>query len=316
MQVIIGTKHSADKLSNEEVHNDEGCKLGSRNIAKIPIARQRVVAEAYAFFCKAITQTDCFPASDNLEYMRTGAWHNALVYLQNTKGLTGVSPMPLKNELNLIQQCLSQFRGNVKTAARNAVVVRTAKEKDGGMGYSAAGFYFIKSDVGNVNVQNQNSRLCELLIEKCAFVYQNPFDTSAKGSLFRNETIQIIINKVFFDDGGESEGLRQGFFEDEAIPLPAIALVVTAYECALDEWKTGVHTPISFAAARYEAKYHQHLKTLQDWHIYSQTPTQACQTLQKDLYWAGSVYVGAINPDGNLSLPMPTLSASAFAVDE
>jgi len=47
------------------------------------------------------------------------------------------------------------------------------------------------------------------------------------------------------------------------MPLPALALVVTAVECALQEWETGIKIRISFTEEAYARIYRSHLKRLE-----------------------------------------------------
>ncbi|KAL0581894.1 hypothetical protein V5O48_000123 [Marasmius crinis-equi] len=323
-----GRKRSADEISDGD---ENGKGKASRSIAQLSPNRRIIVNESYTWFRKAILQFDCFPSSDSMEMMRSNAWFGAMFHLQNKTGNDFGIAAPNDTELDLIQQRLSQLRGTIKTAARDCVVVRTVEEIHAGLGFSYGGFYFTKP-VLPTNRQptpveleqyqktiNDNTALYNTLRKDYAFLYQNPFQIATKGTLFRNYTMFTVINKVFFDDGKRSEGLRGGFFEEEAIPLPAIALVAAAYECALDEWKTGVFVSLNFTATAYEAVYRGHLKTLQDWTVYSQNQSKACLKMQKDLYEGGRTYAGVLNApdgDGDLYQQAPSLSTAAFAADE
>ncbi|KIM63104.1 hypothetical protein SCLCIDRAFT_118117, partial [Scleroderma citrinum Foug A] len=47
-------------------------------------------------------------------------------------------------------------------------------------------------------------------------------------------------------------------------PLPALALVLTAIECCIDKWMTGMQMDILFMAQDYFSGYDSHLKCLQE----------------------------------------------------
>ncbi|KAG6850199.1 hypothetical protein C0991_010683, partial [Blastosporella zonata] len=58
------------------------------------------------------------------------------------------------------------------------------------------------------------------------------------------------------------DGVTQPEFSQDGIPLVTIGLIATVIECCLDEWQSGKHVDVPFAAAQYHNKFNVHMKTL------------------------------------------------------
>ncbi|KAH9035139.1 hypothetical protein EDB83DRAFT_2318825 [Lactarius deliciosus] len=86
------------------------------------------------------------------------------------------------------------------------------------------------------------------------------FINGEHGIPYPHPIIQQCIDVVWFGDR-HGEGVR---FPNEFNPMPyeAIALVLTAIECCLDEWSNGVQTELPFTYERYKVTYMSHLTAL------------------------------------------------------
>ncbi|KAH8990991.1 hypothetical protein EDB92DRAFT_1862468 [Lactarius akahatsu] len=86
------------------------------------------------------------------------------------------------------------------------------------------------------------------------------FINGEHGIPYRHPIIQQCINVVWFGDR-HGEGVR---FPNEFNPMPyeAVALVLTAIECCLDEWSNGVQTELPFTYERYKVTYMSYLTAL------------------------------------------------------
>ncbi|KIM60699.1 hypothetical protein SCLCIDRAFT_44377, partial [Scleroderma citrinum Foug A] len=90
----------------------------------------------------------------------------------------------------------------------------------------------------------KNCMLAEELKEGASFAFKKTVNTM----WFANKTDEGIKHHTWF----------------KPFPLPALALVLTAIECCIDEWMTGMWTDIPFTIQDYRAGYDSHLKCLQD----------------------------------------------------
>ncbi|TFK82538.1 hypothetical protein K466DRAFT_439749, partial [Polyporus arcularius HHB13444] len=74
--------------------------------------------------------------------------------------------------------------------------------------------------------------------------------------LYEGDIIQNIINRVYYKDAEDD-----GVLHDEAyrpFPFAGVALVLTAVECAINEWTTGLWQNVHFDE-KYKAIYKSHL---------------------------------------------------------
>ncbi|KAE9397275.1 hypothetical protein BT96DRAFT_995996, partial [Gymnopus androsaceus JB14] len=97
-----------------------------------------------------------------------------------------------------------------------------------------------------LDIVNSNRELYNALTTKDTFSRKNPLDTINKiGALYCAPFLVDMINELYFSEKHKSEALK---FADDHVPLPTIALSLTAYECTLNEWKLGYHEDVKFTA--------------------------------------------------------------------
>ncbi|KAI5986585.1 hypothetical protein EDC04DRAFT_2581754 [Pisolithus marmoratus] len=72
--------------------------------------------------------------------------------------------------------------------------------------------------------------------------------------------IQKIVNTMWFVNKHDNGVVFHNYFK--LFPLLALALVLVAIECCIDEWVTGTQTDIPFTIQEYHGVYESHLKCL------------------------------------------------------
>ncbi|KAJ7572034.1 hypothetical protein C8J56DRAFT_906872 [Mycena floridula] len=238
-----------------------------------------------------------YPDPTTLEKIAVAAWYESLQdHLEN--GYIGNAP-PTDDELELIKMRTTQLRGQVITCARALVPP-----------------YFELKPASTVEELNDNHVNVAVLLNGDVFVCRDHLDSDAPGSLFRARIIQHIINGTAFNNGQKSEGLHGDSFADK-ITLPTIALICTAIQCAIEEWKTGIKVQIPFTAKQYEVVYHRHLATLQHWEAYTSQPGRSCSTLilQQDLLDGAKIHASVVGSFQSKEL-VRGISDEEFATDE
>ncbi|EPQ53845.1 hypothetical protein GLOTRDRAFT_131175 [Gloeophyllum trabeum ATCC 11539] len=148
-----------------------------------------------------------------------------------------------KQAIDCIKRARSQTRGEVKTKAQGIVVSQ----------------YNIPIHQGEEQVKKK----VEKLLDKSAFTFADP----EKRSGFYSHPIFVeIIAKQWFDPTKKtSDGIK---YVDafNPIPLPVLALVATAIECALKDWESGHRISKKknneFSADDYAESYARRLQML------------------------------------------------------
>ncbi|KIM62578.1 hypothetical protein SCLCIDRAFT_1175667, partial [Scleroderma citrinum Foug A] len=109
----------------------------------------------------------------------------------------------------------------------------------------------------------KNRALVEELKEGANFAFKHRalVQDNRRGFL-KAPIIQKIVNTMWFANKND-EGIKyQTWFKP--FPLPTLALILTAIECCIDEWTTGMWMDIAFMVHDYRGVYDSHLKCLQD----------------------------------------------------
>ncbi|RDX48189.1 hypothetical protein OH76DRAFT_1384037 [Lentinus brumalis] len=79
--------------------------------------------------------------------------------------------------------------------------------------------------------------------------------------LYEAEIIQVVVNRVWYKDA-KDDGILLG---DTYTPFPmrGLALVLTAIQCAIEEWSFGQYSPVAFTEQTYKSAYKAHCDGLQ-----------------------------------------------------
>ncbi|KAG1811780.1 uncharacterized protein BJ212DRAFT_1301810 [Suillus subaureus] len=104
----------------------------------------------------------------------------------------------------------------------------------------------------------QNRDLAESLKEGSRFVFK---DWETKRGIYKTNLIQSVINHMWFANRS-NEGIVYAKYFDP-LPVQTMALVLTAIECCIDKWMTGVKEDIKFSLVAYFPVYLLHLNSLQ-----------------------------------------------------
>ncbi|KAI6156699.1 hypothetical protein BKA82DRAFT_3931682, partial [Pisolithus tinctorius] len=156
--------------------------------------------------------------------------------------VTGVKLARTPNLSKLITSRSSQVRGELKTKLCPLVE-------------AMFGFHSSQSK----SAIQKNQALAESLKEGTNFAFKAK--ENRRGFL-KVPLIQNIINMMWFANKHD-EGVK--FPEHfKPFPYPALALILTAIECCIDEWATGQRGDISFTTQEYCSVFESYLKCLQD----------------------------------------------------
>ncbi|KIM51901.1 hypothetical protein SCLCIDRAFT_33076 [Scleroderma citrinum Foug A] len=109
----------------------------------------------------------------------------------------------------------------------------------------------------------KNRTLAEELKEGASFAFKHRALVQDECCGFlKAPIIQKVINMMWFVNKN-NEGIKHNACF-KPFPLPALALVLTAIECCIDEWMTGTWMDIPFMVQDYRSRYDLHLKCLQE----------------------------------------------------
>ncbi|KAI9451009.1 hypothetical protein BJY52DRAFT_1215270 [Lactarius psammicola] len=141
------------------------------------------------------------------------------------------------------------------------------------------------------------------------------FINGEHGIPYRHPIIQQCINVIWFGDR-RGEGVR---FPNEFYPMPyeAVALVLTAIECCLDEWSNGLQIELPFTYERYKVTYTRHLTALKAL-TQQGLNTRHCDPLhqlRRDFYDEGRRHAGVpapsqVSPDTRNIWPQDRVNAA------
>ncbi|KAF7795495.1 hypothetical protein EIP86_006657 [Pleurotus ostreatoroseus] len=158
---------------------------------------------------------------------------------------------------HVCEQRRSQVRGEVKTKAQALV----------------ASFY--KLEGSRVAIAER----VKDLIHRKKFTFTIP---EKRQGMYGHAIFEHIISRQWFANAS-SDGCGRYSKEFNPIPLPLIALVATAVQCALLDWETGTNQPHrnKFEYDIYAPVYHDHLDSLTKWR---QNNLARCAARQQGLW--------------------------------
>ncbi|KAG1874427.1 hypothetical protein F4604DRAFT_1680960 [Suillus subluteus] len=112
-----------------------------------------------------------------------------------------------------------------------------------------ASFFGFRTSRSTVAIK-QNRDLAESLKDGSCFAFK---DWETKRGIYKTELIQSAINNMWFANRSD-EGVIHGRYFNP-LPVELLALILTAIECCIDEWLTGVKEDIKFSSAAYAPVY-------------------------------------------------------------
>lgn len=195
-----------------------------------------VLKDAIGHYRTRLSTEDPYPADTTQEQWAKAAWVKAC---QN-KGVD----IPVEEEIiGMITARGSQLRGEIKTKTRP--LVESA--------------YELQAPADQKDMIKNRDWVASLLT-RVGFVYRYPKE---RLQIYEHPVLQSIINAVWFQNP-KDEGVKYGEYFGRRIPLPTLALVMTAIENVLDEWRTGEHQEIRFTEGTYKEKYEKNLEELEN----------------------------------------------------
>ncbi|KAG6914686.1 hypothetical protein DXG01_015947 [Tephrocybe rancida] len=122
----------------------------------------------------------------------------------------------------------------------------------------------------------------------------------------------MAINKMWFKNKRNEGVVYTDMFYP--MPIPALALILKAIECNIDEWVSGTKTDIAFYADNYCTTYMKHIESLK---TFSEVTSKhgLLETMQKRLHNFGRQHAGAA-PTALKDKPAIPMSAFEVALKE
>ncbi|KAI0741313.1 hypothetical protein C8Q80DRAFT_1110274 [Daedaleopsis nitida] len=242
------TEHEAPDQQRRRVEtNPCAPAIAQRVIAAVPGRKPRlmdydteaqdIIVHAVPFFKLMISGEYAYPDALRERVWAKQAWAQATHKLQ-------VLLAPDIGALQVIEQYAWNLRSELKTAAKSYV----------------QGVFGFKTGTSSA-VMAHNRDLANALLKDSSFTYQNRGGPEEQPSgLYEAEILQMVINRVYYK-GTKDDGviLRQFY---TPFPLPALALVISAIQCAIDKWSTGQWNGVQFREIEYKPIYDRHIKAL------------------------------------------------------
>ncbi|KAG1838539.1 hypothetical protein DFJ58DRAFT_917166 [Suillus subalutaceus] len=220
--------HDEHKLEDSEVlDTDMNFNKGPHQRLKASdfdqVTKDLLTSATSIYRCLVVTRAP-FPETLIIETkLAKDAWREACNMAELTIQLT---PSLVK----MMTRRTSQVRGELKTKMRTLTAL----------------FFGFRAS-RSIPAIKQNRDLAESLKEGSRFVFKiNPGGDES-----------YVVRKPML-----TEGIVHAKYFDP-LPIQTIALILTAIECCIDEWMTGLKEDIKFSSLAYSPVYHLHLDSLQ-----------------------------------------------------
>ncbi|KAJ6489148.1 hypothetical protein DFH09DRAFT_378989 [Mycena vulgaris] len=200
----------------------------------------------------------------------------------------------------LITRRGAQMRGELKTKVRGLVEL----------------VFGFESGQNKKNIR-KNRQLAEDLKEGMGYSYREfPSVATKRKGMYKAKIIQKSTNVMWFNNRRD-EGATHPELFGPVFPKPAFALVLSAIECSIDEWATGVKSDVPFTAADYRGVYLEHLKCLEEFEKHT-APRGILDNILTRMHNIGRFHSGAqpIAPVKTASLSKAVLDAALKEYDE
>ncbi|EIW84143.1 hypothetical protein CONPUDRAFT_151187 [Coniophora puteana RWD-64-598 SS2] len=195
--------------------------------------QRRVIVTTQEFVCALAFTTNAFPDNFQLESLPV----HALARVNNALSQS----LAMTPEIHwLISQNVGHLRGEIKTKARHIVAL----------------VFKFESSPGPEG-RERNRELASQLKEETSWIYR---DWVSRRFIYSSPAIQMLINEVFFQGRNDDSIQRADFYKP--FPKVALALIMAAIDCAIDEWHTGKRTTVHFTEPAYCPIYETFLNDL------------------------------------------------------
>ncbi|KAG1721616.1 hypothetical protein EDB19DRAFT_1917226 [Suillus lakei] len=201
-----------------------------------------VVKTANSIFRVYVATDNGFPTEDEIAAHSRASFKRACKELKRTEilGRFEEDPAYAAIQAKIVAACPSQIRSELKSKVQSAVV----------------GHYELHS----LSKSKLEARIAGLLHEH-AYVFRNP---DKREGFFRHPISTDIFGAQWLRKRGEAAGEYAAAFNP--VPLPTLALIATAIECALRDYVKGykeIRRGVNeFSGGSYRGSYDSHLCTL------------------------------------------------------
>ncbi|KAH9843001.1 uncharacterized protein C8Q71DRAFT_720386 [Rhodofomes roseus] len=292
------TDEEAEEDVEEDAEGEHGSDSDVENGSEIHSGRprqkdyaedvQQILTIACSIFRCHVSTINPFP--DSALEMRWAqlAWGEACRELE---GRYAASPSILR----IIMARTSQTRSELKTKIKSLI------ENMYGFSDNAVPEEIIR-----------NRERAENLKYESAFVYKEPAlgqrDFGAREGMYRHPMIQKTINIMWFANKSDEGVCYRRFFDP--LTIETIAFVLTAIQCGIDEWGTGIHADRAFAVNEYHPVYKTHKANLEAFDGMGDDAHGVLLDIRKLLHSNGRFHSGAESVDAGHRLT--TLSRDAL----
>ncbi|KAF8877344.1 hypothetical protein BD779DRAFT_1475237 [Infundibulicybe gibba] len=212
---------------------------------------------------------DGFPIQEKEVALIKDSWEKALEFCR-------LEPRPLTLDIfKVIRGRGSQLRGEAKT--KLIPLVEAVYGFDTGRGRKSI---------------RANRKLAAALKYEKGYLYKSLGDeTTDPEGLYKNPIIRKGICALWFTNG-QDEGIEYSNLFNP-MPICAIALILTAVECVINMWSTGVKRPVPFVSTMYRPLYVYHIEQLRIFGRHTQE-RDLLGKLRKKLYTQARIAAGVL----------------------
>ncbi|KAJ7091669.1 hypothetical protein C8R44DRAFT_861043 [Mycena epipterygia] len=256
---------------------------GSRSIRQLDADRIPVVEAGYPFVDLMVmtdSKTTWLNDRAGIAVLADDAFDHGLVVLK--KDGRNFGPLSVL-EQDLYRQHLYGTRSDFKVVAHDVF--------KGDDGYDLRSCSSKATKEQQAVVAAHNRAEVAILMDRSAFVFADPHNRKAKGTLYQHASIEKTVIGVVFD-GLLSYGMQHPEFLDDTSPkdydaddetqpphkptfsLVAINLAINAIRAAIMEYSSGHFVSEVYSRKIYNPLFDEELKTLRAWHTYTSNPTK------------------------------------------
>ncbi|KAI6110745.1 hypothetical protein EDD17DRAFT_1449759, partial [Pisolithus thermaeus] len=198
-----------------------------------------ILETATEIYCAMLLMENLFPTSVHEFSGAKKAWTQACHHHNNKLAYDG-------GILKLIMAWSTHICGQFKLKAHPIVMTTFSCETS-----------------ANKGVQAKNCLLVSELKQNLVFIFHTwGSSLNEHTGLYTNPVIQQVINEVLFKNKLD-DSIKWGTYYNP-FPQVAFALVLTAIECAIDEWASGLCEMISIKEDNYSRVFNSHLISLDE----------------------------------------------------
>jgi len=187
-----------------------------------------------------------------------GIWSDDLKYISMGKEAWLVARKRYSSDIGYDYDILAMMRRRISTTTSE---IKTAISP-----LVDSHYHFTSSEDPRVHVRNK--AIAERLVLKFGMCYSNILSAKTlaeREGLYEHPIMQQALHAAWFSnnsDVGAKSAVKKLF---KPMPIPAMALLWTAIQCRIDEWRTGdgKRKDIQFSRAAYQNVLHAHINNME-----------------------------------------------------